>query len=81
MEPPIWRTKYSRKTVTFTISMPIDMLDIVETIGEKEGYKRSTAIQYLVHLGITYYKVMELREKEKATIKRGLERVLETIED
>jgi len=53
---------YNQKTVTITISMPLDLLTKIENmLTELPSWNRSLLITYLIHMGLTYLKVLDTR--------------------
>ena len=61
---------YYRKTVSITITMPADLLDVVwDVMTEAGSNSRSNTVCYLVHMGIVYLKMLmaqaELEEMDK----------------
>lgn len=58
------KTKRERSapTVCFTISVPSDMLAIIDAICEKDNVKRSTAIQGLIQRGFAHMKIMRYQK-------------------
>ena len=55
---------YYKKTVSVTITMPMDLLDVVWDIMTESGSNsRSNTIAYLVHMGIVYLKLLKAQDE------------------
>lgn len=75
MEDPVegvtWRGNYRRKTAYITIGLPFDLLWTVGDIADTKKWSRSNTVGYLVHMGITYLRILDEQaladeiEKEK----------------
>lgn len=57
------RRRFHGKTVSITITMPLDMLQAIEDLSYQSKASRSNTICYLVHMGIVYLQMLEEQEK------------------
>lgn len=64
----MWRRHYTAKTVIITISLPLDIIEIIHQLSEERRSSRSDTIGWLIHLGLIYLQQLEdekIRKKKK----------------
>jgi len=61
----MWRRHYTAKTVIITVSLPLDILEIIHQLSEERRASRSDTIGWLLHLGLTYLKILEEEKYRK----------------
>jgi len=66
----MWRRHYTAKTAIITISLPLDMVEIVHQLSEERRASRSDTIGWLIHLGLIYLQSLE-REQRNKELKRN----------